>query len=166
MNKQTQFALEYRFDLLAKVDSLESLRSLHDFIRGFLLALLSAQVISESELDDLGDRMNAAVNEAYKRICQIDSQVVVDHKEESKDEEPEQVSSPAASVKLPVCRVSNGSFYMLCKKLHPREWCPYGVYMDYYAFGKVPSGWSPLPGRRSVVGGQGQVRVSSGQASS
>jgi len=73
MNKQTQFALEYRFDLLAKVDSLESLRSLHDFIRGFLLALLSAQVISESELDDLGDRMNAAVNEAYKRICQIDT---------------------------------------------------------------------------------------------
>ncbi len=164
MNKQTQLALEYRFDLLAKVDSLESLHSVHDFIRGFLFALLSAQVISDSELDDLGDRMNSAVSEAYKRICQIDSQVVVDHQEESKDEEPDQVPVPAASSRLPVRSLCIAGFFARMHALHPRIWCPINVCRDLRAFGKLPAGWPPLPGKRPLVCGEGEVRLSSVQA--
>ena len=79
------------------------------------------------------------------------------------DSATEQVSVPAASAELPVFIVRGRTlFYTLVHKLHPRKWCPFDIDMAF-ARGELPSGWPPLPGKRSLVGGEGEVCLPSVQ---
>ena len=80
------------------------------------------------------------------------------------DSATEQVSVPAASSELPVFVVCGRTFFSLVYKLHPRKWCPFDIDMAF-ARGELPSGWPPLLGKRSLVCGEGQVRLPSVQAS-
>ncbi|MNZ18640.1 hypothetical protein D3C78_356550 [compost metagenome] len=166
MNKASLFALEYRLELISKADRLESLDCQHDFCRGFLFALLSASVVSDSEFDDLSDRVSLAVIEARERICRVVTDSAADLLVGVDNEEPEQVSAPAASFGLSVRRLRYTNFYTHIEHLNPKTWCPYGVWLGIWSLKTMPAGWPSLPGRRSLVGGQGQVCMSSGQASS
>lgn len=169
MNDSTLFAFELRLRLVAKADSLASLNSLHDFCRGFLLALLTAQVVSEEEFDDFSVRMNSAVTSARDRL--VSEQSYEDKswkafvKDRSQDDsETEQLPVSAAPTRLPVRSLCIAGFFVRMHALHPRIWCPINVCRDLRAFGKLPAGWPPLLGKRPLVCGEGEVRLSSVQA--
>lgn len=101
-----------------------------------------------------------------ERFCkEVEKPAGVDHLEESKDEEPEQVSVPAASSRLPVRRLFYRSFSTQIQRLHPKVWCPLDIWAGLHALKRLPAGWPPLPGKRPLVGAQGEVRLSSVQAS-
>lgn len=161
MNKQTQFAWEYRLQLISKADSLESLDSLHDFCRGFLLALLSALVVTDAEFDALANRMNSVVIEARERILQAVKDSAADLLDGVDNEEPEQVSVPAASPRLSVRRLFYRSFSTQVQRLHPKIWCPLDIWAGLHALKRLPAGWPPLSGKRPLVGGEGEVRLPS-----
>ena len=127
-----------------------------------MFALFSAQVVSESEFDDLSDRLNSVVIEARERICQALFAFSADLLDGADNEEPEQVSVPAASPKLPVRRLYYTDFFTFALQLHPKQWCPFVVWRGLRTFTKLPTGWPPLPGKRSLVRGEGEVRLSSG----
>lgn len=150
MNKASLFALEYRLELISKADRLDSLDSQHDFCRGFLFALLSASVISDSEFDDLSDRVSSAVIEARERICRVVTDSAADLLVGVDNEEPEQVSAPAAPSELRV-------FCLPCGEGRTKAY-----HANRCAFSRLSFFWSPLPGKRPLVGSEGQVRVSSG----
>ncbi len=146
MSKAYLFALEYRFQLISEADSLASLNSLHDFCRGFLLALLSAQVVSESEFECLADKLNLSVAESCKRLC---SGL---HVEDCSHDE--QVSADASSSELQLLCVP-------CVKLEHKFFRAARC-----AFSRVSSSWAPLPGKRSLVGRESQVCLPSFKSSS
>lgn len=97
-----------------------------------------------------------------ERFCkEVEKPAVVDHLEESKDEESEQVSVSAASSRLSVCSLQFGGYYKVTQRLHPKKWSPFQLY-SWSRDGLFPC-WPSLPGKRSLVGGQGEVRLSSVQ---
>lgn len=73
------------------------------------------------------------------------------------DSPAEKVSAPAASPVLQLCRLSYVRYdtFSVVEELQTER----------STFPRLSPRWAPLPGRRSLVGGEGQVRVSSGQAS-
>jgi hypothetical protein len=137
---------------------------------GYCEALLDLDVIDFETYKrltcDLG--MKASFPLSRRRILKRDeSPVVSSSVEVVQDDSPaEKISTSAASFRLSLCGLYYRSFYTHVEQLNPRTWCPYKVWLGLYALRSVPAGWPPLSGKRSLVGGQGQVRVSSGQASS
>lgn len=80
------------------------------------------------------------------------------------EKQPEKVSISASSSRLPVRSLCIAGFFVRTHALHPRIWCPINVCRNLRAFGKLPAGWPPLPGKRPLVCGEGEVRLSSVQA--
>lgn len=169
MNKASLFAFEYRLVSMTKADSLASLNSLHDFCRGFLLALLTAQIVSEEEFDDFSLRMNSAVISARDRLVSQQSyedkswKAFVKDRSQN-DSETEQLSISAAPSRLSVHSLFYRSFFTHVQRLHPKLWCPFGIWVGLHALKRLPAGWPPLPRKRSLVCCEGEVHLSSVQA--